>query len=267
MISNRTLYNRVGEAMSQEQDSTMELIDHIAELRRRVLAVLAVLMITMIGGFFVADPLLEYLKHAQPASEVTWNAFSPWDGIRLYMQFAFIIAIVITLPFALFQLWAFVKPGLREIERKAALRYIPATVLLFLIGLAFAYFVVFRMAFYFTSRVNHGLSLVETYGITQYFTFMFNILLPVSLLFELPVIVMFLTKIRILNPIRLRKMRRYAYLALVIIGTMITPPDFISDILVSVPLILLYELSLVLSNVTYRKQVEQDRLWEEDGIV
>lgn len=250
--------------LSQNLDTTMNLYDHIAELRRRLIAVLAVLVVTMIGGFFAADPILEYLKHAPPASDVTWNAFSPWDGIRLYMNFAFIIALVITLPFALFQLWAFVKPGLREIERKATLRYIPATLLLFLVGLAFAYFVVFRMAFYFTTRVNSGLALTETYGITQYFTFMFNILLPVAILFELPIVVMFLTKIRILNPIRLRKMRRYAYLLLVIIGTTLTPPDFISDILVSVPLIGLYEISLMLSGIIYRKQVEQDRLWEEE---
>lgn len=249
--------------MSRNLDNSMNLFEHIAELRRRVIAVMAVLVLTMIGGFFAADPLLDFLKHYPPANQVTWNAFSPWDGIRLYMQFAFIVAIVITLPFALYQLWAFVKPGLREIERKATLRYIPATVVLFLIGLAFAYFVVFKMAFYFTSRVNNGLALVETYGITQYFTFMFNILLPVALLFELPVVVMFLTKIRILNPMRLRKLRRYAYVLLVIIGTMITPPDFISDILVSVPLIILYEISLLFSASIYKKQVEEDRLREE----
>ena len=92
---------------------------------------------------------------------------------------------------------------------------------------------------------------------------MFNIVIPISLLFELPVVVMFLTRLRILNPLRLRKMRRFAYLLLVIIGTMITPPDFISDILVALPLILLYEFSVMMSSVIYRKQLAKDQEWEE----
>jgi sec-independent protein translocase protein TatC len=99
------------------------------------------------------------------------------------------------------------------------------------------------------------------YGAAQYFTFMFNIIIPMSLLFELPVVVMFLTKLRILNPQRLKKMRRLAYLILIIIATMVTPPDFISDILVSVPLIGLYEVSIALSARVYRKQLEHDRQW------
>jgi sec-independent protein translocase protein TatC len=93
-------------------------------------------------------------------------------------------------------------------------------------------------------------------GIAQYFSFMFNIVLPMSILFELPIVVMFLTKIRVLNPQRLQKMRRVAYLLLIIIATMVTPPDLISDILVSVPLILLYEFSIFLSRLVYRKQLE-----------
>jgi sec-independent protein translocase protein TatC len=244
--------------------NTMALIDHLAELRSRIIAVLAVLVITMIGGLFAATYVLDYLKSVPPADGMTWNAFSLWDGIRIYMQFAFAIGLVITIPFTMFQLWGFVKPGLKEHEQKAALRYVPFSVLLFLVGLFFAYEVVFKMAVYFTSKVNRSMGLTETYGISQYFSFMFNIVLPVALLFELPIVVMFLTAIRILNPKRLQKMRRFAYLVLVIIGTMITPPDFISDMLVAVPLILLYEFSVMLSARIYKKQIAKDQLWEEE---
>jgi len=246
------------------QDDQMSLVEHLTELRKRLLWVLVVLVLAMIGGFFAADYLLEYLKSIKPASDMSWHAFSLWDGIRIYMQFAFLIALVVTIPFALFHLWAFVKPGLRQEEQSATLKYIPFTVLLFLIGLSFAYFVVFPMAFYFTSGVNKNLQLTETYGITQYFTFMFNILLPVSLLFELPIVVMFLTRLRILNPARLRKLRRYAYVVLVVIATFVTPPDLISDILVAIPLIVLYEVSVLLSAMVYRKQREKDLAWEAE---
>jgi sec-independent protein translocase protein TatC len=93
---------------------------------------------------------------------------------------------------------------------------------------------------------------------------MFNILLPIALLFELPVVVMFLTRLRLVNPKRLRKLRRYAYMALVILSTIVTPPDAISAIIVAIPLILLYEISVLLSGVVYRKQLAKDRIWEAE---
>jgi sec-independent protein translocase protein TatC len=93
---------------------------------------------------------------------------------------------------------------------------------------------------------------------------MFNILLPVSLVFELPVIVMFLTKLRLLNPQRLAKLRRYAYMVLVIVAAVITPPDALSAIIVFIPMILLYEFSVILSRIIYRKQVAQDLAWEAE---
>lgn len=245
------------------QDDQMSLVDHLGELRTRIFKIVAVLAVTMIGGFIIATRLLNYLKGIPPASEVSWHAFSPWDGIRLYMQFAFLLSVGITLPFTLYQLWGFVRPGLREEERSATLRYIPLTVLLFLAGLSFAYFVVFKLAFTFTTKLNQSMNLTETYGITQYFSFMFNILLPVSLMFELPVLIMFLTRIRLLNPERLRKIRRYAYLILVILSTFIAPPDLVSNILIAIPLILLYELSVWMSGRIYRRQQEEERAREE----
>ncbi|RKN82277.1 twin-arginine translocase subunit TatC [Paenibacillus ginsengarvi] len=244
------------------QDNTASLVEHLTELRKRLIWIVAVLVVAMIGGFFAAKPIIVYLMHSEPASSIiTLNTFSPWDAIRLYMQFSFAIGLVVTLPFTLTQLWLFVRPGLLDHEKKATLRYIPGAVLLFLLGLSFAYFVIFPMAFYFTSNVTQSLSLTETYGAAQYFSFMFNILLPMALLFELPVVVMFLTKLRILNPSRLQKLRRYAYLVLVVIATVVTPPDFISDILVAIPMILLYEVSIMLSARIYKKQLEMDKQW------
>ena len=238
------------------KNETMSLIDHIGELRKRIIWVIAVLAATMIGGLFAAKPVLEYLKNVEPAKGIAWNAFSPWDAIGSWMQVAFVISLAVSLPFALFQFWLFVKPGLHLTEQTAAGQYIPVAFLFLVLGLAFAYFIVFPMAFSFASTVTRSLDLEETYGIAQYFSFMFNILIPMSLLFELPIIIMFLTKIRVLNPKRLGKMRRYAYVVLVIIATVVTPPDLISDLLVAIPLIILYEISVLLSQRVYRKQQE-----------
>jgi len=242
----------------------MSLIAHLGELRKRIFWVVIVLVLGMTGGFFVAKPVLIFLKNDSPLPNVVWNVFGPWDAMRVYMQVAFIISLIFVVPVALYHLWAFVKPGLHKEEQKATLRYIPFTVVLFLVGLAFAYYVVIPMAFKFTSSLTKSLELTETYGINQYFSFIFNLLLPISLLFELPIIVMFLTRLRIVNPIRLRKLRRYAYLLLTVISAIVTPPDALSAILVAVPLFILYELSVFLSRIIYRKQLAKDSRWESE---
>jgi sec-independent protein translocase protein TatC len=232
----------------------MPFLEHLGELRKRIIWSLVVFILALIAGLIAAEPLVHFLKNAEPALGIEWNVFSPWDSITIYMKVAFIIALTISLPFIMYQLWSFVKPGLKEQERTATIKYIPLALLFFLTGLAFAYFVVFPLAFHFTESVTLYLGLTQTYGIAQYFSFMFNILLPVSLLFEMPVLVMFLTKLGILNPERLRAARKISYLILVIVATMITPPDLISDLLVGVPLILLYEMSVWLSSIVYRKK-------------
>ncbi|ALS29653.1 subunit TatC of preprotein translocase [Paenibacillus sp. 32O-W] len=254
--------NRLKKRLREE--GLMSLFEHIGELRKRVIVIFAVLVLSMVAGLLLADPAYRLLMAQEPVKDMELHAFSLWDGIGMYMKFAFVIALLITIPVAFYQIWSFVKPGLHPAEQRATVRYVPYAALLFVLGLSFAYFVIFPMAFGFTTTVSRNLGLEETYGVTQYFAFMFNILIPVSLLFELPLVIMFLTKLRIVTPQRLKKMRRVAYFIMVLIGTTITPPDVISDILVSIPLIVLYEASLFFSGIVYRKQQEKDAARERE---
>lgn len=247
--------------MSVAQDE-MSIFEHLGELRKRIIYVLVVFLVGLIIGLFLANPIYHYLVNADTAEDYVLHAFSFWDGIGIYMKISMIISLVISIPFIVYQLWAFVSPGLREQERKAALRYVPFVLILFLAGMAFAYYIVFPMALSFTTSVTTSMGLEETYGITQYFSFMFSLVIPLALLFELPLVVMFLTKIRILNPLRLRKMRKISYFVLVFIAVVITPPDFISDFLVTIPLLLLYEFSVFVSSLIYRKQLAADEALE-----
>ncbi|MDQ1232993.1 sec-independent protein translocase protein TatC [Paenibacillus sp. SORGH_AS306] len=246
-------------------EKQMSLIEHIGELRRRLIVIIAVLFLGMILGLFVAQPIYQYLVAAETARNLVFHVFSFWDGIGLYMKIAMVVALLLTLPVTVYQIWAFVSPGLLDKERRAALRYVPFVFMMFLLGVLFAYYVVFPMALTFTSNVTRNMGLAETYGVVQYFTFMSNIVFPVAALFELPILIMFLTTLRILNPALLRKLRKIAYLVLVFIAIVITPPDFVSDILVAIPLLFLYELSVILSGIVYRKQQRLDaiRLDEE----
>jgi sec-independent protein translocase protein TatC len=247
--------------MNQEQ---LTLVEHLRELRKRLVWILIALVVGMAIGLLFAKRVILFLSQQPPAKGMELHAFSPWEPIRIYMNFGLMIGLLLVLPVALYHIWAFVKPGLRVPEQRATIMYIPGATVLFLCGLAFGYFVVFPMAFLFGSGISRSVGITETYGMAQYFGFMFNILLPVSSVFELPVIVMFLTKLRLLNPQRLSKLRRYAYMALIIVAAIITPPDALSAIIVFIPMLLLYEFSVLLSRLVYRKQVALDLAWEAE---
>lgn len=238
----------------------MSLVEHLTELRTRIIRVLIAVILTLIIGFVFAQKILIFLKQSSTASDITWHVFSPMDSIRIYMLIAFAVSLTLTLPFILYQIWAFVKKGLTKEEQAATLRYIPYTFLCFLIGLAFGYFVVFPMCMKFTLGVTENLGLTQTYGVAQYFSFMLNIIIPLSLAFELPIIVMFLTKLKLLNPKSLNKVRRYAYLLLIITASLISPPDLISHLMVAIPLFALYEISILLSRIVYNGQQREEGL-------
>lgn len=262
--SGRSASGEKARQLGADARKLMSMMEHIGELRKRLMAIMIVLVIGLVIGLFLAEPAYDYLMNTEPANGLQLHALSLWDGIGMYMKFALVIAFIPVLPFAFYQLWAFVKPGLAPRERTATVKYVPFALLMFMAGLAFSYFVVFPLAFRFTREVTARLGLQETFGIIQYFSFMFNILIPISLLFELPILIMFLTRIGILNPMRLRKMRRLAYFLLVFIGVLVTPPDFVSDLLVALPLILLYEFSVYLSVTVYRKRLADRAALEEE---
>src|SRR5699024_4997361 len=148
---------------------------------------------------------------------------------------AFIIGFILTGPMLLYQFWAFISPGLYRNERRLTLAYIPFTILLFLLGVGFSYFVLFPYAIHFMILLSNELQVEQTFGIHQYFTFLFQITLPFGFIFQLPLLAMFLTRLGMITPVFLRKIRKYAYFVLLIIAGLITPPDVVSQLIVMVP--------------------------------
>jgi sec-independent protein translocase protein TatC len=128
--------------------------------------------------------------------------------------------------------------------------------MLFLVGISFSYFIVFPFIIEFMGRLAADLGIAEVYGINEYFSFLLQIVLPFGFLFQLPVIIMFFTRLGIVTPMFLSSVRRYAYFLLLVVGGLITPPEVLSHIMVTIPLILLYEVSIVISKVAYRKSQE-----------
>lgn len=223
------------------------LIEHLEELRKRVIIVTLVFVVTLAIGFYYSPQVLQYMKSQEVATQVEWNIFNYTDGIIIYLQCALILSLALTIPVAMYQTWKFMMPGLSEKEQKNTILFIPAAFFLFLAGVSFGYFVLFPIMLDFMQNINASIGAVETYGMKQYFSFMFGLILPVAAIFELPVIIGFLTKIGVVNAQMLKKSRKIAYLLLIVIGVSITPPDFISDFLLIIPMILLFEISIMIA--------------------
>jgi sec-independent protein translocase protein TatC len=232
----------------------MNFLDHFADLRKRLMIILATLAASLVICFLFVDRIYHFLA-ARSGEKLA--ILGPSDILSIYVKLAGLGAIAITIPVAAYQTWRFVEPALTERERRVTLMYIPALFLLFMLGIGFSYFILFPMMYHFVLGLSHGnFDLVITAN--DYFGFMINICLPFGLLFELPVIVLFLSHIGLLNPHRLAKLRKPAYFLLSIISISITPPDLVSDVLVIVPLITLYEISIGISRIIHRKRAEDD---------
>jgi sec-independent protein translocase protein TatC len=236
----------------------MSVYDHIGELRKRLVIVVVFFFIAVIASFLLVEPLIVYLQGADEAKELTMNAFRLTDPIKIYMEFAFILAFILTFPITLYQVWAFISPGLYAKERKVTLSYIPISLLLFLAGISFSYFVLFPFVVEFMTGLSERLAIEQVIGINEYFDFLFQLTLPFGILFQLPVVIMFLTRLGIVTPNFLAKVRKYAYFVLLVIAALITPPELISHLMVSIPLFLLYEISILISRGAYKKKMKAE---------
>lgn len=234
-------------------DQEMNVTEHLGELRKRLIWSFIIFVAFFIVGFVFLDDIYQFFENRLD-QELT--ILGPFDILWVYIMLASMVAIIGSLPFLCLQIWLFVKPALTPKEQKVSLSYIPAIFLLFVGGLAFGYFLIQPLIFDFLLSLGEG-KFNMMFTVDKYFQFLIRITLPFAVFFEIPIIVMFLTSLGIVNPQFLHKVRKYAYFILVIVGTMISPPDFILQIVVAIPLIVLYEISIVLSRIVYRKKLKK----------
>jgi sec-independent protein translocase protein TatC len=242
------------------EDKELQLVDHLDELRKRIIISAVAFVVFFIVGFIYVTDIYDWIVRDL---EVKLIVLGPSDIIWVYFMIASVIAITGTIPVLASQLWMFVKPALKPIERKITLSYIPALFILFIVGISFGYFIIFPMVLEFLVSMGADM-FVTNFTADRYFRFILNMTLPFGVLFELPAVVMFLTSLGIINPFVLAKIRKYAYFVLILIAIVITPPDFMSDFVVTLPLLLLYEISINLSKVVYKKRMKKLKEQEEE---
>ncbi|RKL67520.1 twin-arginine translocase subunit TatC [Salipaludibacillus neizhouensis] len=237
--------------MSEEN---MNMLDHLDELRKRIMIVVATFIVLLIAVFIYVQDIYEWFTKDL---DMPLAVLGPLDIIVIYFTLAAVLAFALTLPVLVFQIWLFVRPGLTMKEQKASLIYIPASFILFLAGLAFGFYVVLPIVLSFLLELGSG-TFETMFTADRYFNFVLRMTLPFSILFEMPLIVMFLTTIGLITPAGMKKNRKYAYFALIVLSVLISPPDLLSDILVIIPLLFLYEVSISMAKLVYKKKTKSD---------
>lgn len=253
----------MSEEQQFDQEKEMNLTGHLSELRNRLIVTAVFFFLFFILGFIFVEDIYWFFVND---FDFKLTVISPGEIIWLHFTMAGLVAIAATIPILAFQVWSFIKPGLTPNERKASLAYIPAIFLLFLGGLVFGYFMFVKLIMPFLLSLNDGM-FNEMFTVDKYFKFLLRITFPFALLFEIPMIAMFLTSLGILTPDFMKRTRKYAYFILIVIGTIVTPPDFILQIVVAIPLIILYEISIYLAAIVYRKKLRKHKEYmEQDSI-
>ena len=243
-------------AADAEQDAgESSLIDHLIELRSRLLRALVGLGIALAAvlpfsnrlyGWF-ARPLLDKLPQGAQliAVEVASPFFAP-------LKLALFAAVMITMPWQLYQAWAFVAPGLYKREKKLALPLLVSAVLLFYAGCAFAFFVVLPAVFGFLTHITpDGVAMMT--DINAYLNFVLVIFLAFGISFQLPVALVILVLLGWVTPAQLREWRGYAVVGIFILAAIITPPDVVSQLMLAIPMCLLYEAGIIASRMLGRR--------------
>ncbi|AZK45387.1 twin-arginine translocase subunit TatC [Paenibacillus lentus] len=231
------------------ESSDTSFVGHLSELRRRIMFTLIAFIVALCGAFVYVKEIYRWLVRDL---DQKLAILAPSDVLWVYLKLAGVVAIAVTLPIAAYQIWQFVKPALEPREQRASLAYIPWLPILFVGGISFGYGIIFPMVLQFLESMSGDFTTM--YTADKYFSFILSMTVPFGLLFEMPITVMFLTRIGILNPARLAKARKLSYFSLAVTAVLITPPDIVSDVLVIIPLFLLYEVSVTLSKIVYRKR-------------
>lgn len=253
----------------EDRTSTMSFLDHLEELRWRIIKGIGGVLFGVFIAFFFSDFLINTILLGPSKADFFMYNFIGMDAVDLTLQsrrlpgqfFAywgvlFIIGFVIGSPIFFYQLWSFIEPAFEKTTRKKTILSAFFITLCFLIGVSFGYLILVPFALQFFTQFQISDVIRNDFDISNYFSLFTTWVLSCGLIFQIPVFSYSLSKIGLLTPELLRKLRRHAIVACLILAAFLTPPDPISQILIGIPLVLLYELSIWISKIAVRQRAK-----------
>lgn len=248
----------------------MPLTEHLSELRRRILTVLVFVLLTFIVVFNFSEKIFNILTfplkaefkldYKKPYYHITEKTapplvfLKPAEAFWMHMKVSFVAALIFSLPVIFYQLWRFISPGLLSKEKKYLMPFILSASGLFLVGALFCFLIILPFAMTFLLAYKTA-SLTPMLSVGDYIDFCLKFILAFGAVFELPLIIVFLARFGLVSPKILAKHRKYAVLFAFILAAVLTPtPDAFNQTLMAVPIIILYEIGILLSRIIYRKR-------------
>jgi sec-independent protein translocase protein TatC len=247
---------------AKNSSGEMGVIEHLSELRKRIFFVVIIFFIITVVGFNFCDDLVDLLVRKANAIGYEMVYISPGELFTQYIRMAVIGGIVLSSPVILFQTWLFIKPALKKNEKTVVFLSLMAGLVCFILGALFAFFIVVPITLNFFLSVDKLQSVQATITIQNYLNFVITTLITFGVIFEMPVLTILLSQLGLLKPEWLIGSRRVVIVVVFIIAAVITPPDVISQILVAIPMLVLFEVSVALSKAIKRRK--QDREDEEE---
>lgn len=246
--------NKVTEGASETK---MSIVSHLDEFRKRLMSCLVVFAIAMLVCLFFSEPIVnEVIKLGQ---KFTFIYVSPAEVMMVYLKVSLLGGVVIAFPVIGYHLWRFFCPGLTNKEKLVFLGILTFGVLLFAAGTVFCYMVMMPYTLEFLAGLNTTQTITAAISIDNYVTFVVTMVLLFGLVFELPIVILLLTGVGIVTPRFLRSNRKYVILLIFIVAAFITPPDITTQIMVALPMIVLFEFSILLCRIIFHKREKRER--------
>jgi len=231
-------------AATPGDETVMSLVDHLDELRKRLFRVIIAVALCGVLGFFLADPVRDILLNLMPnGQESTVQTLSPGDAFGITLRISLVIGVILAMPVILYQVWAFIAPGLTAVERKAIRPWVPLALLFFALGVGIAYLVLpYALSFLYSFNDDR---LVENVAAGPYFDFVTTTFLAFGLVMEFPILLYGLARVGILTSTQLRGLRRYVILGIAIFSAIATPGgDLVSPFVLGGTMYLLFEATI-----------------------
>jgi sec-independent protein translocase protein TatC len=240
---------------TQSNEGRAPFMEHLKELRNRILYSAISIAVGLVVGMIFGNQVIYLLKlPAQHIHLITTKLIEP---VAVYFQVSLVSGVILAMPFLVYQLFAFVAPGLTPKEKRTIFTILPAITIMFLFGLAFAYFVALPPALNFLYNFNSAVA-EPLPSLSNYISFVTRILLVIGLVFETPLIIMALAKLGVVSPKWLAARRKWWIVIAFVIAAIVTPtPDPVNQSIVAIPLILLLELGILLARLVYKKREQQ----------
>jgi len=235
-------------------------VSHLIELRQRLMKAMGAILLIFLGLMPWSGKIYDLLAHPMMATLPPGTKMIATGVITPFLvplKVTLLVAFVIALPIVLYQAWAFVAPGLYTHEKKLVLPVIFATTTLFLMGMAFCYFFVFNTVFKFISEVSPS-SITPAPDIEQYLSFVLTMFVAFGTTFEVPVVVVLLVRFGVVKLEKLKEIRPYAVVGAFVVSAVVTPPDVTSQVMLALPMCLLYELGLFCARFVVQKEKPEE---------